>query len=61
MPQAEYDAMFAEVKRAYGVAENADATETWLHDGPHKVDNEAAFKWLNRWLEKADKSGRVCH
>ena len=53
MPQAEYDMMFAEVKRAYGLAGNADATETWIHDGPHKVDNEAAFKWLNRWLEKA--------
>ncbi|MDA1278141.1 MAG: acetylxylan esterase, partial [Verrucomicrobia bacterium] len=53
MPQAEYDAMFSEVKRAYGLAGNADATETVIHDGPHKVDNEAAFEWLNRWLEKA--------
>lgn len=51
MPQAEYDALFAEVKRAYGLAGNAGATETLIHDGPHKIDNEAAFKWLNRWLE----------
>jgi len=57
MPQAEFDAMFAEVKRAYGLAGNADATETWIHDGPHKVDNEAAFNWLKRWLEKASKQG----
>jgi dienelactone hydrolase len=53
MPQAEYDTMFAEVKRAYRLAGKAEATETWIHDGPHKVDNDRAFQWLNQWLQTA--------
>ena len=48
MPQAEYDAMFAEVKRAYALAGKPDAVETTIHQGPHKVDNEAAFQWLTQ-------------
>jgi hypothetical protein len=53
MPQAEYDTMFAEVKRAYRLAGKAEATETCIHDGPHKVDNDRAFQWLNQWLQTA--------
>ena len=52
MPVAEFDTMFAEVKRAYGLAGKSDAVEIIIHDGPHKVDNQAAYEWLNGVLRK---------
>ena len=51
LPQAEYDAMFAEVERAWQLLEKPSAVKTHFHDGPHQVDNEAAWKWLNAALE----------
>jgi dienelactone hydrolase len=49
MPRAEYDAMFAEVERAWRAAGRPDAVETMLHEGRHQVDNAAAFAWVTRW------------
>jgi fermentation-respiration switch protein FrsA (DUF1100 family) len=48
IPAAEYDAMFAEVRRAYALADKPDAVTTILHNAAHRVDNEAALRWLNR-------------
>jgi hypothetical protein len=53
MPQAEYDAAFDEVSRAYRVAGRPTAVRTWYHDGPHRVANEAAFDWLSRYVAGA--------
>ena len=46
MPQAEYDALFSEVRRAYRVLGSEHAVATSIHDGQHKVDSERAFDWL---------------
>lgn len=49
MPQAEYDLAFAEVRRAYRLAGGTDAlVNSHIHDGPHRVDNAAAFAWLTK-------------
>ena len=53
MPPAEYETMFAEVKRAYALAGKPANVMPKIHDGPHSVNNEAAFEWLNRWLNRA--------
>lgn len=51
MPQAEYDLALAEVRRAYRAAGGSDRqVSNHIHDGPHSVDNEAAFAWLTRAL-----------
>ena len=50
MPAAEYDVMFAEVRRAYALAHKPQAVATTLHNAGHRVDNEAALRWLNQWL-----------
>ena len=50
MPPAEYETMFAEIRRAYALAGKPAAVATKFHDGPHKVDNEMAFEWLNQWV-----------
>lgn len=50
MPSAEYDSMFTEVQRSWALAGNSEAVETRFHDGPHKVDNQAGFEWLQKWL-----------
>ena len=52
MPAAEYDAMFAEVQRAYQRTGRPEAVITTFHAAGHRVDNEAAFRWLNAALEK---------
>ena len=52
MPAAEYDAMFAEVRRAYALSDEPDSATTVIHDAGHRVDNEAAFRWLSVALEK---------
>ncbi len=46
LPLEEYEAMFAEVSRAYGMFDKEDRVGTLYHDGPHSVNNEAAFKWI---------------
>ena len=46
MPEAEYDALFSEVRRAYQVLGSEHSVATSIHDGEHKVDNERAFEWL---------------
>ena len=55
MPPAEYEMMFAEVQRAYTLAGEPDAVMSKIHDGPHKVDNEAAFQWLNKQFNSASQ------
>jgi len=50
MPVAEYDAMFAELRRAYTLANRPEAAVTTFHNAGHRVDGEAAFRWLNEWL-----------
>lgn len=52
MPAAEYDAMFAEVRRAYALSDEPDSATTVIHDAGHRVDNEAAVRWLSVALEK---------
>ena len=51
LPQAEYDAAFSEVRRAYRLTGKPDRVETAYHAGPHKVDNRAAYLWLCKWLD----------
>ena len=50
MPVQEYEVMFAELRRVYELAGAPERVESRLHDGPHKVDNESALAWLNRWV-----------
>lgn len=50
MPEAEYEAMFGEVRRAYRILGAADEVATRVHGGKHQVDNEAAYAWLDRSL-----------
>ena len=52
MPAAEYDGIFAEVRRAYALSGKPDSAITSIHDAGHRVDNEAAFRWLSMALEK---------
>lgn len=52
MPMAEYETTFAELRRAYKAAGMPECVETRFHEGGHKVDNQAAFAWLNRWLNE---------
>ena len=49
MSVAEYETMFAEVKRAYALAGRPQAVVTTLHNAGHRVDNETAFHWLSEW------------
>ncbi|MFO7668717.1 MAG: hypothetical protein R6W31_03575 [Bacteroidales bacterium] len=46
LPREEYDAMFAEISRAYGMYEKSEQVTTFYHQGPHSVNNEAAYRWL---------------
>ena len=58
MPAAEYDALFAEVKRAYTLTQSLPSVVTLIHDAEHRVDNEAAFRWLNSRLGKVAAENR---
>ena len=51
LPQAEYDAVFAEVQRAYRLSGEPEAVETYFHPEGHGVDNQAAFEWLMQLLD----------
>ena len=55
MPPAEYDEMFAEVKRAWRLLGQPAAVKTQYHDGRHRVDNEAAWKWLNEFASQSSQ------
>lgn len=48
MPKAEFDAAFAEVRRAYTLAGSPDTVSLFLHKAGHRIDNEAAYEWLSR-------------
>jgi hypothetical protein len=50
MPAAEYETMFAEVRRAFALVGKPADVATTFHNGPHRVDSEAAFHWLNQRL-----------
>jgi hypothetical protein len=58
MPVAEYEAAFAEVKRAYALGGSPTDVVTMYHDANHCIDNEAAFQWLNRRLGSPNRHGR---
>ena len=57
MPAAEFDIVFAEVRRAYRISNRLQSTEYAQHGGAHKVDNEAAYRWLNAWAESRKPEG----
>jgi dienelactone hydrolase len=50
MPMEEYEAMFAEISRAYSIYEKRELVSTVYHDGPHRINNEKAFDWLMKVL-----------
>jgi hypothetical protein len=52
MPVAEFEALLAEVRRAYRLAGRPEAVVTTLHNAGHRVDNEAAFRWLDEWSRR---------
>ena len=52
IPPGEYEAMFAEISRAYGIYENIGHVSTIYHDGPHSINNEKAFDWLMHVLNR---------
>ena len=47
MPKEEFDAAYNEVKRAYLLAGSAEQVQLHIHNDVHKVDNEAAYLFLN--------------
>jgi len=59
LPATEYEAAFAEVRRAYRLAGAPDDTDTRFHDGPHCVDSAAAFEWLSKKLISRSDHGRL--
>lgn len=52
IPAEEYEAMFAEISRAYGIFEKRGHVSTIYHNEPHSINNEKAFDWLMnvRWI-----------
>ena len=48
MPTAEFDALFAEVQRAWRVSGNPTGVEAHFHGGKHAVNNAEAFAWLSQ-------------
>ena len=47
MPKEEFEAAYNEVKRAYHLAGAAEKVQLHIHNDVHKVDNVAAFSFLN--------------
>ncbi len=47
MPEKEFKMMFSEVERAYQMNGNKSNLSLFFHDEGHRVNNEAAFKFLN--------------
>lgn len=52
MPAAEYDIAFSEAQRAWRLVRAPDSVATLIHDGPHSVNNAAAFAWLEKWTQQ---------
>lgn len=50
MPIDEYEKMFQEIKRAYSITHRPSQVMTHFHQMEHQIDNEAAFKWLTKWI-----------
>ena len=46
MPEKEFSSAFSEVKRAYRQAGSENQLELFFHDEGHKVNNEAAYRFL---------------
>ncbi len=51
LPQAEYDSAFGEVQRAYDISGVGDRVETRIHQQAHRVDNVAAFEFMEERLK----------
>jgi len=51
LPPREYNAMFAEISRAYGIYQANKQLSNVYHEGPHSVNNNMAFEWLTDQLE----------
>lgn len=50
MPEGEFATMFAEVRRAYSQTGAEKNLELYIHEEGHKVNNEAAFRFLESAL-----------
>ena len=61
MPMAEFMTIFDEVKRAYRLAGSPNAVGLSLHQAEHRVNNEAAFRWLNEALPSIRASPPAAH
>jgi pimeloyl-ACP methyl ester carboxylesterase len=48
LPQAEFDVAWAEVRRAYALAGTPQQCELRIHAGQHAIENDSAFRWLQR-------------
>jgi hypothetical protein len=46
MPEKEFGAIFAEVKKAYNLTREPGNVKLYFHDEGHRVNNEAAYKFL---------------
>jgi dienelactone hydrolase len=46
MPEKEFVPMFKEVKRAYQLTSDTGQVKLFIHNWAHRVDNEAAYKFL---------------
>ena len=52
MPKEEFDAAFNEVKRSYRLSGEAEHVQLHIHNDIHKVDNMAAYLFLNSEIKK---------
>ena len=59
MPAEEYASAFGEVQRAWRLSGARDRVETRFHDGPHSVNNPAAFEWLSQWMIRVRQKASV--
>ena len=50
LPESEWETVTTELVRAYGHVAAANEVDFHIHDGPHSVNNEAAFDWLTKAL-----------
>jgi dienelactone hydrolase len=47
LPMNEFQDMFQELERVWGRLDSLQSVRLKVHDGAHRIDNEAAMKWLN--------------
>jgi dienelactone hydrolase len=52
MPKEEFESAFSEVKRAYQLAGEPKHVKLYIHNDIHRVDNEAAYLFLNSEIMK---------